>query len=81
MNACRTCKHWLSDLKDEDITPHNKTMGRCLAVLEHHSYGHYDDPEKAAKANMVVMDGSDYFAALFTTPEHGCTEWQSAEGD
>jgi hypothetical protein len=24
-----------------------------------------------------VNDGSDYFAALYTTPEFGCVQWES----
>ena len=79
MSRCKTCKHWLSDLDGHVDKPTIKGVGRCLAVIENDRYGDYENLAEAEKAAMIVMDGSNYFAALFTKPDHGCLEWQANE--
>ena len=67
---CSNCKHWLTDQNERYSI---KEHGRCLAVVQYDSY------EDTSQSRMIAMDGSGYFAALFTKPSHHCAEWSVIE--
>ena len=77
---CSNCKHWLTNEDNNDCRVANsKEHGRCLAVIQNDSYAEGAELINLAQSPMIAMDGSDYFAALFTLPTHGCDSWEESE--
>lgn len=74
--SCSNCAEWLVD---PDDTYYLNGRGRCLAVIQHDNYARGEEKKKQESAAMVAMDGSDYFAALFTSPDHYCKQHKNTK--
>ena len=69
MKKCLTCKHWE---KDKRVGGPQDLYRQCKKTLfEDLSWAPYEPKNKESTA--YVVDGSGYWAGLFTRPEHGCT--------
>ena len=71
---CSNCKHW-------GKWTYNPDLGSCRKVVrfwEAYEWHGGDDgkvlDEEQFNSRFFVSDNEDYFAALFTRPDFGCTE-------
>lgn len=83
MKTCSTCKFWNFDSNREDSSEAALGLGACQAARMFWDCTKWDDDgnarmftDDAAGETAFVQDGSDYFARLYTKPEHGCTMHQ-----
>lgn len=70
MNTCGTCKHKGEAVRNGRGEP--TTFFLCALIK--HCPGHI--AEKKGECAMVI-DGSDYYAALCVEDEFGCNKWEA----
>jgi len=66
---CSNCKHW-------GRWTYSSDLGTCRKVVrfwEIHEHG-YDENDHRNNSKFYVQDNEEWFAALFTRPDFGCTE-------
>ena len=68
IKQCSNCKFW--DTEDKDMMAGNKCG--CTNAMFYCDDNAHDSP-------MQVMDGSGYWAALCTEPDHYCSCWVKKE--
>ena len=75
--SCRTCRYW----EEEHDHYAHFPCGQCTKTMQlwdavNFNYqGELVTLDKAKDTSMFVQDGSDYFAVLYTRPEHYCAEF------
>lgn len=86
MRFCKTCKPWQND-------GHGEQRAAGLGVKKCNTVKMFWDStqwsrekdglqfiDSAMQQTAFVQDGSDYWAALYTLPNHGCTMHESIDG-
>lgn len=80
MNRCETCAAW--DTRGLMLDELIGTTGKCTAIPQRHEATRWNDDcelelvTEHATATAWTADGSSYYSALYTKPEHGCTMWR-----
>ena len=83
MERCETCKYW--NTADQYQSVRSLGLGECKAVVMLWDASEWaEDGESRqfiaehADKKAFVQDGSDYTAALYTMPDFGCTQHETA---
>ena len=89
MKSCKTCKHWQADGHSDG---HSDKQAAGLGIKKCKAIKMFWDSTKwsrekdglefidsAVQQTAFVQDGSDYWAALYTLADHGCTMHENIE--
>jgi len=83
---CQNCYYWSEEKWKEETQLLDKESlnirGQCLRMLHCNEDSLTPSVTKEiGKCPAVVMDGSGYWAVVFTLPSFSCSEWKAKEDD